>query len=206
MRFYRQLAGIAAIAVAAPIAGAQQVTLNFDDLSCNSTPLTTYQSWISLFSGVTCSSTSQSWASASSSPNYIIQANGVIGWNFLNGPVTLDGMWVSGFGTYYLELLDGGNVVHSNYFSVLGTPTHILGNYGGDVDEVRISVRTGYTTLGVDDITFDPQNPPTQNTPVVTDPISDPSVTPEPATLLLVATGLGGIGAVARRRRGKRNA
>ena len=203
MRFLRHVAGVAALAVVTSTAGAQQVTLNFDDLSCSSTPLTTYQSWISLFSGVTCAGSSQSWAGASSNPNYILQSNGQIGWSFLNGPVTLDGMWVSGFGTYYLELLNGGSVVHSNYFSLLGSPTHVLSGYSSDVDAVRISIRSGYSTIGVDDIKFTSLNPPPGGGTGANggDLLNDPSVTPEPATLLLVATGLGGIGAFARRRR-----
>lgn len=250
----RNFGTAAAFVLSAPIAGAQQqpIVLNFDDLACTSTPLSTYQSWISLVDGTTCSNNSSSWTRPESGTNYITQTSGnVLGWSFLNGPVTLDGMWASGLGSYFMELLNGGQVLYAYYFGAFIGPTWVAANYPLNIDQVRISWGAGTPGVGVDDITFRPvdpnaygapnqSNPDPPSSPYSTgggssgddgstgsggstgpsgytppsgpggdgglDPISEPSVTPEPATLLLVATGLGGIGAVARRQRRKREA
>lgn len=188
--------------LATSAAAQQQYVLDFDDIqNCSGGALGSYQSWISLINGVNCQSSQQGSATAWTAPNYLSSSLGQIGWSFLPGPVSFNGMWASGFGyTFLLEVVKGGNVVHSKYFSIFGTPTWIASSYTGQADEVRFKLFGTPSNVGVDNITFTSDyTPPTQDP--VRDLVNTPAATPEPATMLLVASGLGGLGAMARRRR-----
>jgi hypothetical protein len=97
------------------------------------------------------------------------------------------GAWFSGFATtnVFFRLFSGGNLVHTTgSLAALGaTPTFLATGYGAAVDEVEV---VGSDVQWVmDDLTY------------------GASVTPEPATMLLLGSGLAGIGAAARRRRRK---
>jgi hypothetical protein len=182
-----------ALSTAAP---AQQTTLNFDDLgSCSGSPLSTYGGWINLTSAANCQTGDYSWLLHPKSGANYLKTNGNIEWTF-NSPVVFNGLWASGYGAYYLELLNGNTTVATTYFGSYGSLQHVGTTYAGQVDRVRIRSVGGAGYLGVDDISFTYNGPP----PGV-DIVNQPNAAPEPATLLLVASGLGGLGALARRRR-----
>lgn len=195
----RVLAGITAFASAHTTAQAQQVTLNFDDLTSCSGALSSYQSWITLVNPATCRNGAYAWLSPSSPSNFLL-TGGSIQWAFTGGPVTFNGLFASGSGTYFLQLLNGGSTVYSSSFQLGGTNPfgqQITAAYTGAVDGARINYvfGSGGGFLGVDDITF---TVPQQD---VIDVVNQPNAAPEPATILLVASGLGGIGTLIRRRR-----
>ncbi len=98
---------------------------------------------------------------------------------------TFLGAWFSGASqSIFFRLFSGGNLVHtSSSSSLTSSPTFSATGYGAAVDEVEV---VGSDVQWVmDDLTY------------------GASVTPEPATMLLLGSGLAGIGAAARRRRRK---
>jgi hypothetical protein len=160
----RLLIGSVAVIGFATTGQAQQVTLNFDDLGpCSGTPLSTYGGWLALSSGVTCQTGPYSgWLYPKSGTNYMRSA-GSMSWSFLGGPVVFNGMYASGYGSYFLELLNGGNTVHSGYFAAYGGPVAVSPGFAGQVDGVRIQLVGGYSHLGVDNVAFTPTVDPTTN-------------------------------------------
>lgn len=205
MRLSRILAGAAAVVAMASPVRAQQV-MSFDDLGpCTGTPLTTYGGWLSVAAGVTCQTGPFSVVSAQSTDNYL-RSSGNMDLSFLNGPVVFNGLYASGFGSFFLDLMNGGNVVHTRNFGLYGSNVFVGPNsYAGQVDRVRIRLYQGYALLGVDDIGFTPTQSslptPGGDQGGIDELVNEPNATPEPATLLLVASGLGGVSAMARRRR-----
>lgn len=226
--FSRIVASVAAVVGLSKPLHAQSVTLNFDDVTpCSGTQLSTYQNWLSLLNPAPCQSGNYAWLSASSGNQYL-RGNGNMGWMFLNSPVTFNGMWVSGWGTFFMEILSGGSTVYTQMFTLAGGRTQISSGYNGQSNGVRLGIVSGIALLGVDDVSFrgpqadppppaDPADnvnnnsvtPPEDPLPPEEDPVTnlvnEPTANPEPATMLLVASGLGGIGAMARRRQRKRN-
>lgn len=210
----------AAVGLASPLR-AQSVTLNFDDLTpCSGTQLSTYQSWLSLLNPAPCQSGNYAWLSPNSGNQYL-RTNGNVGWMFLNSPVTFNGMWVSGWGTFFMEILSGSSTVYTQMFTLTGGRSQVNSGYTGQVNGVRLGIVSGIALLGVDDISFrgpnadPPPSDPGDNVSgeTVTPPedpvnnlVNQPTANPEPATMLLVASGLGGIGAMVRRRQQKRGA
>ena len=69
----------------------------------------------------------------------------------------------------------------------------------GMVDRVVLRSKQTFGVLGVDDIMFSPVVT-TAETPI-DNLVNETNAAPEPATMLLVASGLGGVGAMMRRRR-----
>lgn len=179
-------------------AGQAQTTLNFDDLgSCTGTPLSTYAGWISVASGVTCQTGDYSWLLHPSSGTNYMKSSGSMDWTFNGGPVVFDGMWASGYGSYFVELLNGGTTVSTTYFSSYGGLVHVTPGYAGQVDRVKIHFLGGLNFLGIDDVSFTSTYDPAGEL------VNEPNSAPEPATLFLVASGLSGIGAMVRRRRNR---
>jgi len=202
MRFSRILASLGTVAVLSSQAGAQTVTLNFDDLAQCNGPLGTYGGWIAIASGGCRSGALFNYATPYSPLNYLLatDANTTIDWSFLNGPVVFNGLYASGWGTYSLSLYSGGNLVSSSTFYSQGGNLLVGANqYGGGIDRVRLNRISGVAALGVDDIMFSPVVT-TQETPIDI-LVNEPNSAPEPATMLLVASGLSGVGAMMRRRR-----
>lgn len=192
------LAGVATLVALSTPAGAQQV-LNFDDLTpCTGNALTSYGGWISVASGATCQSGQYSWfLNSHSTDNYLLM-NGATTITFTGGPVVFNGLYATGVGSYFMEYLNGGSVVHSSTFGANPGSVYVGGGYGGQVDQVRIKVQSGYATLGLDDISFTAPTPVSNPVDVL---VNQPNATPEPATMLLALTGLSGVGALVRRRR-----
>jgi hypothetical protein len=178
-----------------------QTTLDFDDLVCNGNQLLSYGGWIALASGATC--TSGTWGS--SSTNFVLQSYGNLSWSWLGGPVVFNSLWVNGWGLFYLDLFSGGTLVHSQLFYLFGSPASIASSYSGLVDAAQVRLYWGYVPqFGVDNISFNstwnPGGPGGDEDSG--DWVENPAVTPEPATLFLVGSGLAGLaGARLRRRR-----
>jgi hypothetical protein len=205
MKSLRQLLGgvATAFALASPL-GAQQITLNFDDLGSCAGGVSTYGGWLAIASGVNCQTGPSYFTSAHSAQNYL-RSGGSMNWQFSGGPVVFNGMYASGYGTFFVELLRNGSTVYASQFNAYGSG-HVLAGagYSGDVDQVKIGLVGGLAHLGIDDISFtpfsNPPPPPPEDDPI-DDLVNEANATPEPATLLLVASGLGGVGAMMRRRR-----
>lgn len=201
MKLSRFLAGLGTVVALSSPVGAQNVTLNFDDLvQCNG-PLATYGGWIAVASGG-CKTGSFSYTSAYTPGNYLMAKDpgAVVDFSFLNGPVVFNGLYSSGFGTFSLDLYSNGTKVSTSLFNNYGGNKLVGTNqYAGNIDRVVVKVTQGQAVVGVDNIMFTSNNT-TLNTPV-DNLLNEPNATPEPATLLLVASGLGGVGAMIRRRR-----
>lgn len=201
MKLSRMLAGAAAVLALTTPGRAQQVTLNFDDVAQCNGPLATYGGWIAIASGA-CRTGAFSYASAYTPGNYLLARDPAtnVDFSFLNGPVVFNGLYASGWGAFYLDLYNGGNLVSSSTFITTGSNALVGTNaYSGQVDRVRVRLKQGQAVLGVDNVMFTPGQT-SLNTPV-DNLVNQPNATPEPATLLLVASGLGGVGAMVRRRR-----
>jgi hypothetical protein len=227
MKISRVISTLGMVGVLTAPAQAQQITLGFDELGhCTGTSMSTYASWLAIAAGVTCQTGSYSVISANSTDNYLRSA-GNMSWSFMNGPVVFNGLYASGYGTYWLDLMSGGNVVHSRWFTAMGSNIFVGSNgYGGQIDGVRVRLYAGYGILGVDDISFlgtqstqqttggeeeeeqeeQEEDPgPGDNEGDLDNLVNNANSTPEPATMLLVATGLGGVSAMMRRRKKNNN-
>ena len=197
----------------------QQVTLLQSPGACHGFSLSTFGGWQSLANGMGC---------PSGSPTDVLD------WAYANGPTPFNGVYFTGYGSFYIELLDGDNVLQGYTFDAWGQDILVKPHVFGSVSRVRITRQSGVGAFGVSGLdggggggggpaaqAGPPGNGPTGNGPPGIGPngngpngngppanegdldalVNEPNATPEPATILLVATGLSGVGALARRRR-----
>jgi len=201
--------------------------------ACLGSSLSTFGGWQSIANGVGCPSGSSNFE--------------MLDWSYANGPTSFNGINFTGYGTFYLELLDGDNVLQGYTFDAWGQDVLVNPpSFSGSVTRVRIRRESGAGAFGVaasgrgpaaqigppgngPDGNGPPGNGPDRNGPPGKGPdgngpndnapngivpngpkdnerdlnalVNQANATPEPATMLLVATGLGGVGALARRRR-----
>ena len=175
------------LALAARPAAAQTVETFEGFGSCdNSTNMGVFNG-INYLSEFVCYAYPQSPYNASSGTNRLRINNGITvsyaEFSFLS-PTTFQGAWFAGSGpSVYFELyLSNGLVSTSGSLGTSSTPTFLATNYFGNVDKVRLIGGNGQVVL--DDLTW---GGPTD-------------VVPEPASMTLLATGLGLLGAARRRR------
>jgi hypothetical protein len=144
----RQLLTILATAGTFPTAGiAQQVSVNEQYQGiCSGTPLSSYTGWLAIATGITCNT---------QTPNDLnglfttVRSTGTIDWTFIHGPVAFNGLYFSGSGTFYLDLMDGENVLSTQSFTTHGTDIFIQSNWAGISNRVRIRRKSGVGLFGI---------------------------------------------------------
>jgi hypothetical protein len=252
------LALTTAVVSVSTAAGAQQVSINQQYMGiCSGLPLTSYSGWLAIATGMTCHNAPPGDLNGLFTT---VRSTGTLDWSFVDGPVDFKGLYFTGNGTFYLDLMDGDKVIHTRMFTAYGSNVFIgTPEFSGSVGRIRIRRESGVGAFGLGegglvgggpappnqggsgppgngpdgngppgngpDGSGPPGNgptgpegndpngnggggPATNNSPESGNPgddvenlVNEPNATPEPATILLVATGLGGVGALVRRRR-----
>lgn len=210
MRIHSRLLGILAVAAGlSSVAQAQGGSFGSTSPLGGNRALTSHQSWTALVTSIKCQSGGSDLSSFVGPPELAIAG----------GPVTFNGLWNGGYSHNFLLQLTSG--VHTVEFAGFGSPVWLT---TGRADQVRfrllgdnplnctgnIEVATatggggggggGGNGVGGGDGGNGNYVPPTTTTPP-NDLVNQPAAAPEPATMLLLASGLGGLSAMAHRRR-----
>lgn len=127
------------------------------------------------------------YAAHSGSHRAYFGGDGAPSFGFVGGPATFQGAWFAGHPQMAFHLFLDGSLVHTTgAIQLSGTSTWLGSGYSGMVDLVVLST-DGLSTFVIDDVTYGGAAAPT--------------VTPEPGTVVLMATGLFAVGGIVRRRR-----
>jgi hypothetical protein len=229
MKLSKLVASGAIVAILPSAAQAQQVTVTQGPGICTGTPSNSYGWWVGIASGLGCGNEGLGGG-----------ASNVLEWTYLDGALPFNGFHFTGYGTFYLDLIDGENVLYTASFDSWGENVLItVPEFAGSVTGVRIRRQSGIGAFGIGEDGFIP--PPVQKNGGGSGPqgngpngnngnngnngigptgggddnddppygddgslnalVNETNAAPEPATILLVASGLGGVGAMARRRR-----
>jgi hypothetical protein len=171
------------ILAAAPLMGA---VLYFDDLPLDLGPVPAD------YAGLTWHGDWSHWSGSAgtyephSAPNLAFFHAADSGVTFPT-PVTVEGAWFSGPADVatvnFVLFLEGVQVATSATLALTPMPQYLATGYSGLVDDVQI-YSTGLNWWTIDDITYD-----------------SAEVVPEPASGVMLALGLGGLAALAHRRK-----
>jgi hypothetical protein len=193
-RWRRAFIAISLSSAAFGSARAQTVQTFESFASCNTSFSLANQNNLATFAGLafnnqwTCYSYPESTYPARSGTNRVYTGLQTAAFSFTGGPVQFLGAWFAGATRstpITLKMYLGLNLVGtSGSLSATTTQTFLSSGYSGAVDKVEVQGPAGFYVM--DDITY-------QALPS--------STVPEPASMALVAVGLLGLGAVARRRR-----
>ena len=183
VNFLRRTAQVAACTVLLAGPASAQV-IDFEGINCNNVPGNVGTiSGVTFSSNYTCYSFAQPPYTPSSGTNRVYTSASTAG-SFSFAPAQFFGAYFSGSADVFFQVFSSSVLVAtSSVLTTTSTPTFLSSGYGGNADLVTV---TGSSlNFVMDDVTFGPS--------VV--------ATPEPASVLLMGTGLVGLFAVSRRKR-----
>ena len=186
MRFRTIAIAAALLGATSATAAAQTTVVNFEDLSGQAALPATYGGIEWLGGGWHHYDFAQYPYTASSGVQRAYRHSTLNQFGFVAGTATFGGAWFAGSTHVHFQLYLGGELVHTTgVLDLSGTPTFLASGFAGEVDMVEVLTGSGGHWV-IDDVTYG---------------VAAATVTPEPGTVLLMATGLVAVGGIARRRR-----
>lgn len=208
---WKHLIASAVVAVSIPSLTTAQGTAT----GCPSSALSRFDDWMAVAAGATCSALEAAKLTvktgdlvaqfSNQSQPVLILSGGSLPWYFLPGfnPGNSWNPW--GGGTPCLPFYTPWTPVCTNPNTIGNSGGNSdSGNNDGDNDnqnDIDDTGNPGNDDTGTPGDDIPPSTPPGDN---LNELVNESNSTPEPATLLLVASGLGGVGALARRRKAAR--